>query len=134
LSDLPIELAGIDVSLGVLEKARARVAKAEFACASAESIPLQARSFDLIFCVNAFHHFSDPKKFLRDGRALLRNCGRLAIFGLDPHADDTDWYLYDYFAGVRENDLKRYLPVRQIKQLMVEAGFATVLTETVDHI
>ena len=42
--------------------------------------------------------------------------------------------MYDYFAGVRENDLKRYLPVRQIKQLMVEAGFATVLIETADHI
>ena len=82
LSDLPIELAGIDPSFGMLEKARVRVAAAALVCASAEYIPFRASSFDLIFCVNGFRHFSDPGKFLRDSRALLRNGGRLAILVL----------------------------------------------------
>jgi ubiquinone/menaquinone biosynthesis C-methylase UbiE len=65
LSDLPVELTGVDPSRAMLEKARARATKAALVCASAENIPFPASSFDLIFCVNAFHHFSDPKKFLR---------------------------------------------------------------------
>ena len=99
LSDLPIELIGIDPSLAMLEKARARATQVALVCACAESIPFQARSFDLIFCINAFHHFSDPNKFLRNSRLLLGNGGRLAVFGLDPHAPGTDWYLYDYLSG-----------------------------------
>jgi len=52
LNDLPIELIGIDPSGAMLEKARARATRAGLLCACAESIPFQARSFDLIFCIN----------------------------------------------------------------------------------
>ena len=134
LSDLPIELTGVDPSRAMLEKARRRVARAQLVCASAENIPFPGGSFDLIFCVNAFHHFSDPKKFLRDSRLLLRNGGQLAIFGLDPHAPNTDWYLYDYFPGVRGVDLKRYLPVAEVKRLMAEAGFSKPFAQPAEHI
>jgi ubiquinone/menaquinone biosynthesis C-methylase UbiE len=130
LSDLPIELTGVDPSRAMLEKARRRVARAQLVCASAENIPFPGGSFDLIFCVNAFHHFSDPKKFLRDSRLLLRNGGQLAIFGLDPHAPNTDWYLCDYFPGVRAVDLKRYLPVAEVERLMAEAGFSNPFRPT----
>ena len=110
------------------------MARAQLVCASAENIPFPGGSFDLIFCVNAFHHFSDPKKFLRDSRLLLRNGGQLAIFGLDPHAPNTDWYLYDYFPGVRGVDLKRYLPVAEVKRLMAEAGFSKPFAQPAEHI
>jgi ubiquinone/menaquinone biosynthesis C-methylase UbiE len=134
LSDLPIELIGIDPSYAILEKARAHATRAGLLCAYAESIPFQARSFDLIFCINAFHHFSDPKKFLSNSRLLLRNGGRLAIFGLDPHASGTDWYLYDYFSGVRDTDQARYLPTREIGRLMAQTGFRKIIAEPAEHI
>jgi SAM-dependent methyltransferase len=131
---LPIELTGVDPSCAMLEKARLRVAGAQLVCASAENIPFPGGSFDLIFCVNAFHHFSDPRKFLRDSRLLLRNGGQLAIFGLDPHAPNTDWYLYDYFPGVRGVDLTRCLPVAEVKRLMAEAGFSNAFGEPAERI
>ena len=134
LSDLPIELIGIDPSCAMLEKARARATRAGLVCACSESIPFQARSFDLIFCVNAFHHFSGPKKFLRNSRLLLRNGGRLAIFGLDPHTPGSDWYLYDYFPGVRVADLRRHPPTIEIKRLMAEAGFNDLSAEPAERI
>jgi SAM-dependent methyltransferase len=134
LSDLPVELTGLDPSCAMLEKARARATRAGLVCASAEGIPFQARSFDLIFCVDAFHHFSNPKKFLRNSRLLLRNGARLAIFGLDPHAPGTDWYLYDYFPGVRVADLRRYSPTIEIKRLMAEAGFNHLSAEPAERI
>lgn len=134
LSDLPVELTGVDPSPAMLEKARAHATKAALVCVSAENIPFPASSFDLIFCVNAFHHFSDHKKFLRVGRVLLRNGGRLAIFGLDPHAPGTDWYLYDYFPGVRAADLRRYSPTIEIKRLMAEAGFNDLSAEPAERI
>jgi ubiquinone/menaquinone biosynthesis C-methylase UbiE len=117
LDDLPIQLLGIDASRAMLEKAQTRATRAALICASAENIPLQANSLDLIFCVNALHQFSVPERFLRNSRLHLKNGGRLAIFGLDPHAPNTDWYLYDYFPGVRETDLARYLPTKEIRHI-----------------
>lgn len=134
LSDLPVELVGIDPSRRMLERSHARDTRAQLVCAPAESMPFQAQCFDLIFCVNAFHHFSDPMKFLRDSRLLLKNTGRLAIFGLDPHAPGTGWYLYDYFPGVRNADLRRYLATSELKRLLVEAGYINVSSEPAQHI
>src|SRR5215472_4911186 len=63
LSDLPVELTGVDPLHAMLEKARARAPKAALVCASAENIPFPASSFDQIFCVNAFHHFPIARNF-----------------------------------------------------------------------
>jgi hypothetical protein len=73
-------------------------------------------------------------KFLRNSRLLLRNSGRLAIFGLDPHTPGSDGYLYDYFPGVRVADLRRYPPTIEIKRLMAEAGFNDLSAEPAERI
>ncbi len=134
LADLPIELVGVDPSPGMLNKARARRNRASLVCAPAEALPFSPNSVYLIFCVNALHHFSHPEKFLQESRRLLRTGGRVAIFGLDPHARGTEWYLYEYFAGVREKDLARYMPHAQLRRLMIEAGFQNVSTDLAEHI
>jgi ubiquinone/menaquinone biosynthesis C-methylase UbiE len=126
LGDLPIELLGVDPSFMMLRAACASDLRALLVCASAESLPFASHCIDLLFCVNAFHHFSNPERFLRDSRVLLRTGGRLAIFGLDPHGPNTEWYLYDYFPGVREMDLLRYPDHEQLKRLITEAGFRNV--------
>jgi SAM-dependent methyltransferase len=86
LNHLPIELFGLAPSRAMLEKAQLGTNRATLICAAADVMAFEAHFFDLIFCVNSFHHFCDPTKFLRDSRSLLRNNGRLAIFCLDPHA------------------------------------------------
>jgi ubiquinone/menaquinone biosynthesis C-methylase UbiE len=134
LSDLSLKLVGTDRSSAMLNRARARATTATFVCGCAESLPFRSRSFDLIFCINAFHHFSNPEKFLGDTNHLLRKGGRVAIFGLDPHAPSTEWYLYDYFAGVKDMDLARYLPHEEIKHLMIESGFQNAFSEPAEHI
>ncbi len=41
----------------------------------------------------------------------------LAVFGVDPHID-KDWYVYNYFDGVYENDLKRFPSLEQLKKML----------------
>jgi SAM-dependent methyltransferase len=125
---------GADTSSAMLAKARCQAPAARLVCASAERLPFSDNSMDLIFCVNAFHHFSDPKRFLRNARSLLRKSGRLAIFGLDPHEPDMNWYLYDYFPGLREIDLKRFVPHKQIVSMMNEAGFHNTFSRAAERI
>jgi SAM-dependent methyltransferase len=118
----------------MLNKADARRIRAALVCAPAEALPFEPNSLDLIFCVNAAHHFSNLTKFFPDRRLLLRRGGRIAIFGLDPHAKGTEWYQYEYFSGVREQDLARYLPHAQLRRLMTGAGFRNVGTNLAEHI
>lgn len=134
LSDLGTKLVGVDPSSAMLGRARTNARGASLVCARAEQLPFSCNSVDLIFCVNAFHHFSDPKKFLCDAKCLLRKTGRLAIFGLDPHVPEMNWYLYDYFPGLREIDLQRFVPHGQIARAGLEAGFQDVVTTPVERI
>ena len=134
LSDLPARYLGVDPSLAMLNKARRQAIGAALVGASAEGLPFSTNSIDLIFCVNAFHHFSDPEKFLKESASRLRRGGRLAIFGLDPHLRDIKWYVYEHFPGLKEKDLERYLPHEQIARMAAGAGFRRVYTRRVDRI
>jgi len=125
---------GVDPSIRMLKEARLRDPGAHVACARAEELPLADCIFDFVFCVNAFHHFEQPASFVSEARRVLRQGGRLAIIGLDPHESGTVWYLYKYFAGTYERDLKRYKPQREIARMLGDAGFADTTTRQVEHL
>lgn len=134
LGAFPLRLFGTDPSFGMLARARSKLDRVPLVCAPAERLPFHPKSFNLVFCVNAFHHFRDPKKFLGHCAQQLRVGGRLAIIGLDPHLPQTKWYLYDFFRGTREIDRKRFLPHAEIHRLMAEAGFQKITTVTAEHL
>ena len=61
-----VATAGVDLSRGMLEHARQAVPGARLVQARAEHLPWRAGSFDRVLCVNALHHFDDPRAFLAD--------------------------------------------------------------------
>ncbi len=61
--------------------------------------PIPDASFHLVFCVNALHHFDQPRSFITEARRLLAPGGTLVIIGMDPHAGRDEWYVYQYFYG-----------------------------------
>jgi len=65
---------------------------------------------------------------------LLQPGGALAIIGMDPHAGRDRWYLYDYFTGTYETDLRRFSSGGTVLDWMVVAGFARVEWRVVEHI
>jgi ubiquinone/menaquinone biosynthesis C-methylase UbiE len=113
---------GLDYSLDMLKIARSDNPKLNNVNADAVNIPFKDSSFDLIFCVNAIHHFPDKNKFICESRRILSNGGTLAVFGVDPHID-KDWYVYDFFDSVYENDLNRFPSLKFLKQLFADANF-----------
>ena len=79
--------------------------------------------FDLVFCVNAIHHFGDPRAFILDARRLLAPGGALAVIGLDPFKAHASWYVYHYFEGTYQTDINRFPPHEDLQSWMEEAGF-----------
>jgi Methylase involved in ubiquinone/menaquinone biosynthesis len=122
-------LCGIDSSFGMLQRAVGK--NSLLAAAHANVLPFAPGSFDLIFSVNAIHHFDNPEMFIRKAPEFLTDNGALSIVGIDPRLIRR-WYLYDYFHGVYEMDLRRYPSVGNIVNWMASAGFNRIDYRTVE--
>lgn len=127
-------VVGLDPSFGMLRRARTNATRARIVQAQAEHLPCADAVFDRIFCINAFHHFTDPKAFVTEAARTLRPGGALMTIGLDPHSGLDRWWIYDYFPRALDVDLKRYVPASTIREWMIGAGFGEVRTELAQHI
>lgn len=134
LAPLGGRVTGLDYSAGMLSQAQALRAPGELVRGQASELPFAAGAFDLVFCVNALHHFPDRARFVAEARRLLRPRGALCIVGLDPRAQPASWYLYTYFPGTREADLARFASVGQQLDWMVAAGFERAAWQVAERI
>ena len=133
LRGVPNGLYGIDLSAGMLEQAQGRALPFRLIRGRAEALPFAAASFGLVCCVNAIHHFARPDEFIRQARLVLRPGGALAVLGMDPRIHRHDWYVYDYFDGVYENELRRFPAWEQEQAWMAQCGFERVELKLVDE-
>jgi ubiquinone/menaquinone biosynthesis C-methylase UbiE len=120
------EVYGMDCSFGMLQRALECKENFHLIRGDVDRVPFHDGVFDLIFCVNALHHFCDPSGLIRDARRLLRTGGALSIIGMDPLAGRDRWFLYDYFPGVYGTDMNRYPSTGTIADWMIRADFSNV--------
>lgn len=127
------KIFGLDFSLEMLKISRKDGQSSNLINADAVHIPFKNNFFDLIFCVNAIHHFPDKEKFISECKRVLSSNGMLAVFGVDPHID-KDWYIYDYFDNVYENDLKRFSSNEFLKDLLIVENFVDIEVKIAEEI
>jgi ubiquinone/menaquinone biosynthesis C-methylase UbiE len=130
------QVLGIDRSLGMLARASTKRTTdgAALAAGNAHALPFEDDAFDVVACVNAVHHFGEPRRFIERASRLLRDRGTLVIIGMDPSAGHDRWYLYDYFPEALPFDLDRYPPHAAIRRWMRGAGFERVSTRVAHRI
>lgn len=135
LDQVTKDLYGIDYSMGMLQQARQRPATLNFARGTGTQLPLQSGTFDLLYCVDAIHHFGDHRAFIQEAFRVLKPNGALAVIGHDPHSADTSsWYIYNYFDTVYATDLRRYPSGASLLKWMEQEGFKDISSQTVEHI
>ena len=134
LRPLGSRLYGLDLSAGMLGRARQRPGLRRLVRGRAGRLPFPASEFDLVYCVNAIHHFESARDFVFEARRLLRPGGALAVGTMDPRQLRGRWYVYDYFAGTYETDLARFPAWGTIVDWMAAAGFQKIQWQPVDQI
>jgi ubiquinone/menaquinone biosynthesis C-methylase UbiE len=127
-------ISGIDPSWGMLRRASADARDALLVQARAEAIPMVSSSVDRVFCINAFHHFTDRGAFAREARRILRPDGGVMIVGLDPHTGLDHWWVYDYFPSALDADRARYPSTATIRAMLDDAGFSDATTSVAQHL
>jgi ubiquinone/menaquinone biosynthesis C-methylase UbiE len=128
------KLYGLDLSAGMLAQARQRQENLALVRSRADQIPFPDGSLDLVYCVNAIHHFQQQPNFVAEARRVLRPGGALAVVGTDPRTHRGGWYLYDYFDGTYETDLARFPSWGAILDWMVACDLQPVEWRIVEQI
>jgi SAM-dependent methyltransferase len=134
LSPLSVQAFGLDLSAGMLAQARRQAGRLHLVRGRAGQLPFPAASFDLVYCVNAIHHFDQQREFVFEARRLLRSGGALAVIGMDPHDRREGYYLYRFFHGAYETDLVRFPSWGTVLDWMALAGFEQVTWRVAERI
>src|SRR5258706_1560939 len=109
LQPLAGQVIGLDLSRGMLGRAQAReLPQVALAQGQGGELPFASGSLNMLYSVNALHHFPRPEAFIAEARRLLKPGGVLAIIGMDLRAGQVRWYLYDYFPETLPADLERF--------------------------
>lgn len=123
---------GVDLSPQMIERAKAHFGDRDsfrFVQASAEAVPLDGESFDVVICSNSFHHYLRPLKALQEMRRLLKPGGR--IYLLDPTADR--WWLRqaDKLIRILEPEHVKMYSTKEFRELFGRAGLTYLGTRAV---
>jgi ubiquinone/menaquinone biosynthesis C-methylase UbiE len=129
-----IKLSGLDPSTGMLKEAQNLNLPCDLICGRAEQLPFPDATFDLIFCVNALHHFEDPYAFTNQVTRVLRPGGLLVVVGQVPQDRRNRWYVYDYFEGTYETDLARFQTWGTVLDWLVTQGYTRITWQPLEWI
>jgi ubiquinone/menaquinone biosynthesis C-methylase UbiE len=126
------EFYGIDISSKMIEKAEANsmnYRNVHFRRANAEELPFENGIFDRIICSNAFHHYSDPDKVLKEACRVLKPRGRIYI--LDVTADGSLTRILDILAMKLERGHVKIYSTMEYQLLFEKAGLLYVTNKSI---
>lgn len=119
-------IIGLDPSFMMLAKANKPDSPYYLVQGSSDHLPIKENSVNFIYCINAIHHFDNPEKFIMDCKSLLSQQGILTIICMNPHKGSDSWFIYDFFDGTLEKDLRRYPSPGDFETWLLRAGFGDI--------
>jgi len=126
------DLVGADPSAEMLARAREKGAF-ELVRGRDRDLTFDAASFDLVYSAFSLHHFDDPPGFIERAFRWLRPGGALAVVNTNPRTT-ARWFVYDYFDGVYDADLKRFPAWDALRGWLAGAGFERVALKEVKRL
>lgn len=128
IQQVAVSAIGIDLSIRMLEQARAKFSDLSLVHGNVTSIPFKSETFDAAFAIQVLHHVKDKRLFLREAYRVLKKGAYLAIDSCSHRQMRTFW-LYYYFPKGLDIDLIRIPDTNEIASLLERTGFYNVSSE-----
>ena len=119
----------VDINDEMLEVAQEEADRRSFACrflkGSADDLPFDDASFDLVTCRLAAHHFASTSDFLKEAHRVLRPGARLLVVdNIVPAGSAGKWI--NEFEQKRDPSHTACLTEQAWKELFLETGFSEI--------
>jgi len=127
-------VTGIDPSKKMLDQAKLKHADSEitFLRASAEDIPLEDSSVDLVFMSMVYHHLIDPGTTAAECRRVLKPSGYVVLRNSTSNQEKTFPYI-KHFPGVGAI-IRAFQPsAEEVIALFLNLGFVQIAHEVLTH-
>jgi ubiquinone/menaquinone biosynthesis C-methylase UbiE len=130
-------VVGLDATEAMLERARARCAKAslsnvELKRGDAENLPFADASFDGVVTRAAVHHFANPQRAFEEMFRVLRGGGRAVVLDVVSSEDVNESSLHNAIEQLRDPSHVRMLPASELDAGLTRAGFCDIAHATWD--
>lgn len=125
-SDYNFELFGVDISPAMIEKGKELKGKIDFRVGDSEELEFPDKYFEIVTCLNSFHHYEKPEKSLNEIYRVLAPNGKLIL---------GEIYVFEILRGMinrslpygNTGDFRIYSP-KEIREMFSKIGF-TLLKE-----
>jgi ubiquinone/menaquinone biosynthesis C-methylase UbiE len=130
-------VVAFDATQEMLEKARARCAKANltnvsFQQGNAEALPFGDGEFDGVVTRLAVHHFAEPQRAFAEMFRVLRPGGTAVIVDIVSSEDPREEVLQNAIERLRDPSHVRMLPASELDRRIADAGFHALEQTTWD--
>ena len=117
-----IKMTGCDLSVGMLNVARAKNEQIVWIEGSLDSLPLNNESFDFVTCQFAFHHVLNKQKAVEEIYRVTKWNGRFVLENISPHHMKNNFF-YQLFPRSLEQDLVDFMEPKELCGQLERVGF-----------
>jgi ubiquinone/menaquinone biosynthesis C-methylase UbiE len=121
-----IQYTGFELSEGMIRLARQKYPQRSFAEGSLVALPFPGAYFDRVVSLETLEHVPAPVQFLQELRRVIKPGGRL-VMSLPPAYAEWMTALVDGLKVNHGEGPHRFLPSREVKQLLSQCGFRLLI-------
>lgn len=128
LAERAHQVVGLDLTEALLVQARQHqrergLHNVQFIQGDAEQLPFRDKTFDIVACHKAFHHFPHPRTVLREVSRVLVPGGRLVLGDTISSDDPQKNALHNHIERLRDPSHVKMYGFNELITLLTEAGF-----------
>jgi ubiquinone/menaquinone biosynthesis C-methylase UbiE len=126
---ISLKTVGVDISLGMLGKARSKLPNAGWVQADCAHLPLQSDTFDCALMLYMAHYLTDLRSVVEDVHRVLRS-GRLVILTAS-HEQIESSFMSGFFPSLAPIDKGRFPAIDSMLEALQAAGFSDVKSKAI---
>ena len=120
-----VQYSGLDISPQMLSIARKNLGEnVDLRLGDSEELPWDDESFNVVMCLNSFHHYPNPEKVLSEMRRVLKTGGKLVM--ADPWQSTPFRQIMNLFIRFNGGGDVKIYSESEICTLLGRSGFKNI--------